>query len=291
MQIINYYQENLGQRIDKFLCAQLDISFAIAQKLLREKKILVNQKKVDGAYKIKTQDQITSSEKLKIRIKIANQKPYISSHKANDFWSNIIFEDENLIAINKPSGLATQGGSGIDICVDDFVKEEKFQLVHRLDKETSGILLIAKSGEAAEMLTEKFKSHQIEKTYLALVNGLVKKDEGKIDIAIIKKGFGKDDRIVPDKEEGKTAITFFKVVKRLQDTTLLELKPITGRMHQLRVHCKEIGHPIINDVKYGTKAVLRKDLCKRLCLHAKEIVVKDYLGTELKVSSPSPEFC
>jgi len=292
-------QELAGLRLDKFLCKKFDISFALAQKLIREKKVKVNGARVDSAYKIKDADQVEIFSDLKNRRENQKQRTKISTAKMQKFLSWIIFEDENLIALDKPSGLATQGGSGIDVSVDDFLfhqnsiipkhearstKHEKWQLVHRLDKDTSGILLIAKNAKSTEFLTEAFKNKTIKKTYLALVYGIPKKSHGIINIPLRKKIQGKNEKVSPDFEEGKEAITEFKVLKSFTDYSLLELKPLTGRTHQLRVHCKEIGHPIINDVKYGGKKVLRKDISDRLCLHAHEIKIG-----KLKIKTKLPE--
>jgi 23S rRNA pseudouridine955/2504/2580 synthase len=283
--------ELAGTRIDKFLCKEFDISFGVAQKIIREKKVKVNGARVDAAYRLEEQDQIDVHADLKGREEIHAKKTKISDEKMKKFLSWIIFEDENMLAINKPSGLATQGGSGIDFSVDDFVMAKKWQLVHRLDKDTSGILLIAKNAKTAELLTAAFKNKTIEKTYLALVYGVIGKDEGVINIPLRKKMSGKNEKVVPDFEEGKEAITKFKILRRYGDFTLVQLSPLTGRTHQLRVHCKELGHPILNDVKYGSLKVLRKDLCKRLCLHAYKIQLADYFGKELKLETDLPEFC
>lgn len=282
--------ELIGLRLDKFLCKHFDISFGVAQKLIREKKVKVNGARVDASYKTEEQDQIEIHADLKGREEVPTKKTKISDEKMKKFLSWIIFEDENMLAINKPSGLATQGGSGIDFSVDDFVMAKKWQLVHRLDKDTSGILLIAKNAKTAELLTAAFKNKTIEKTYLALVYGVVGKTEGVINIPLRKKIAGKNEKVVPDFEEGKEAITKFKILRKFSDHTLLELSPLTGRTHQLRVHCKELGHPILNDIKYGTLKVLRKDLCKRLCLHAYKIKLADYFGKELKIETKLPEF-
>jgi 23S rRNA pseudouridine955/2504/2580 synthase len=270
-------------RLDKFLCKKYDISFGLAQKLIREKKVKVNGKRVDAAYKIEDGDQVEVFGDLAKRIEHPKQKKKISTERMEKFLSRVIFEDENLIAIDKPSGLATQGGSGIEISVDDFVREKKWQLVHRLDKDTSGILLIAKNNEAAEVLTEGFKNKTIEKTYLALVCGVPKKMEGVISIPLRKKLLGKNEKVSPDFESGKEAVTKFKVLKTFAEHALLELKPLTGRTHQLRVHCKEIGHPIVNDVKYGGKEALKKNLSSRLCLHAQQILLPNFFGKNVKI--------
>lgn len=289
-------QASNALRLDKFLCQNFDISFGLAQKLIREKKIKVNNKKVDPSYKTALEDEVTIFTDLKKRLNTEKKKPRISAQKIEDFIASIIYQDENLIAINKPSGLATQGGSGIEISVDDFLpylKEKKLatnpQLIHRLDKDTSGILLIATNKDSAEFLTLAFKNKTIEKTYLALVDGILKKPQGTIKIALMKKFVSKNEKVYPD-SEGKEAITNFKLLQQFNDFALVGLKPITGRTHQLRVHCKEIGHAIINDVKYGGKEVLRKNISNRMCLHAYKIKIKDYFGKELEIATDLPEF-
>ncbi len=297
MALIQVNQDFVNLRLDRFLCKKFDISYSLAQKIIREKKIKVNGTRVDAAYKIQDSDQVEIFIDLAKRRETLQVKPRISAEKMKKFSSWIIFEDENLIAINKPSGLATQGGSGIDISVDDFISasrqdqnEQKWQLVHRLDKDTSGILLIAKNSKSAEFLTAAFKNKTIKKTYLALVSGVLKKTVGVIDIPLKKQLVGKNEKVRPDFLDGKSAITNFKLVKNFEDFAALELNPLTGRTHQLRVHCKEIGHAILNDVKYGGQQVLRKDLCKRLCLHAYKIELDNYFGKTLKIETKLPEF-
>jgi RluA family pseudouridine synthase len=277
-------------RLDKFLCQKFDISFGLAQKLIREKKIKINSAKSDASYKIKEGDQVEIFVDLKNRTNFKKEKPQISDNKIANFLKNIIFEDDNLAAINKPSGLAVQGGSSIEISVDDFISKKKWQLVHRLDKDTSGILLVAKNQKTADFLTEQFRNKTINKTYLALVYGVLKKESGTINIPLKKKYIDKSEKVRPDFSDGKEAITNYKLLKNFKDYALVELNPITGRTHQLRVHMKEIGHAIINDVKYGGRDVLRKDLCKRLCLHAYKIELLDYFGKRLEIKTKKPEF-
>ncbi len=290
MPAIQINPDLVGLRLDKFLCKKFDISFGLAQKIIREKKIKVNGARVDASYKIEEADYVEIFADLAKRNVNQKFKPKISDEKLAKFLQLKIFEDENLIAINKPSGLATQGGSGVEISVDDFITTQKWQLVHRLDKDTSGILLIAKNNETAEFLTAAFKNKTVRKTYLALVRGSVKKREGVINIPLKKKMMGKNEKVAPDFAEGKEAITEFKVLRDEIDFTLLELHPLTGRTHQLRVHCKELGHPIINDMKYGGPNAMNKNVCKRLCLHAYKIELSDYFGKELKIETKRPEF-
>ena len=298
MSVFQVTAEMSGLRVDKFLCKKFDISFGLAQKIIRGKKIKINGARVDASYKMEDSDQVEIFADLKKRFDTQEKRAFqgikISAEKVKKFKSCIIYEDDNIIAINKPSGLATQGGSGIDISVNDFLpllkNKENYQLVHRLDKDTSGILLIAKNSKSAEFLTDAFKSKSIKKTYLALVHGAVKKEEGTIKIPLRKKLLGKNEKVCPDYTDGKEAITDYKVLENFEDFALMELHPLTGRTHQLRVHCKEIGHPILNDVKYGGKEVVRKDLCKRLCLHAYRIEMADYFGKKLKIETDVPEF-
>lgn len=290
MALVQVNQDLAGLRIDKFLCKKFDISFGLSQKIIREKKIKVNGARVDAAYKIEEQDQVEIFADLSKRSENFHVKPKISAEKLKKFLALKIFEDENIFVINKPSGLATQGGSGIDISVDDLIATKKWQLVHRLDKDTSGILLIAKNSKSAEFLTDAFRNKTVKKTYLALVKGSMKKKQGVINIPLKKKMFGKNEKVAPDFSQGKEAITEFKVLRDEVDFTLLELSPLTGRTHQLRVHCKELGHPILNDVKYGGLKVLQKNICKRLCLHAYKIEIEDYFGESLKLETELPEF-
>ena len=282
--------DDAGTRIDKFLCKKFDISFGLAQKIIREKKLKVNGGRVKADYRLEEEDQIEIFIDLNQRFERTKNKAKITEAKFQKFAKSIIFEDDNIVAINKESGLATQGGSGIEISVDDFTRYKKWQLVHRLDKDTSGILLIAKNSESADLLVNHFKNKTIFKTYLALVNGKMNKEKGTINIPLRKKTLGKMEKILPDFDQGKEAITDFKLVQNFFDFALVEFYPQTGRTHQIRVHAKEIGNAILNDVKYGTMAVLRKDLCKRLCLHAYKISIDDYFGKKLELETKLPEF-
>lgn len=293
---VNITKDFTNLRLDKFLCQKFDISFGVAQKIVREKKVRVNNARVDASYKTQHMDEINVYADLEIRNTLEKTKTKVSDVKVARIKEQIIFRDENIIALNKPSGLATQGGSGIEISVDDYLPYLKFgsqenpQLVHRLDKDTSGLLLIARNAKAAEILTAAFKNKTIRKTYLALVIGIPKKTEGVINIPICKKFVGKNEKVYRDEIDGKEAITEFKVLERFKEHSLMELSPLTGRTHQLRVHCKELGHAIIGDVKYGGKDVIKRDISRRVCLHAKKIVMEDFFGKRLEIETELPDF-
>jgi 23S rRNA pseudouridine955/2504/2580 synthase len=283
MSQIHKITENFGLRADKYLCHKFDISFALAQKLIRQKKVKINKAKIDADYKTLENDIVEIFVELPNRNIAKKMMVSEYSDKFKKFISHIIFEDDNLVAINKPSGLAVQGGSGVKISVDDYIRSKNWQLVHRLDKDTSGVLLIAKNNETADLLTEIFKNKQIQKTYLAYVIGVPKKKSGTVNIPLKKKFVKKNEKVYPDMADGKEAITHYKVLEDFADYALVELNPITGRTHQLRVHMKEIGHAIMNDPKYGGKGVLRPKISDRLCLHAHKIVIDDYFGKKLEI--------
>lgn len=286
--------EYVNLRIDKFLCKKFDISFAHSQKLIREKKVKINHVKADIATKILAYDLIEIYSSLNLRKNIISPTKKLNQAKIeklhDKFWQYKIFEDDNLVVINKPSGLPSQGGTAVEYSVDDFVRKYQYHLVHRIDKDTSGILLIAKNKICADFLLKSFKEKTITKTYIALVVGRVKNSVGTINMPLLKKQLGKNEKVQVDIEFGKQAITHYKVIKHHQNYSELELNPVTGRTHQIRVHCKEIGHPILNDFKYGKLKADFKKLFPRLCLHAFKVEIKDYFGSDLIIQTPYPNF-
>lgn len=281
--------DDVGTRIEKFL-AKKALGFSLSQKLVRKKQILINGKVIKIGYKIEEGDEVSIPD-----IDISKKpikKPTISKENLEKITKNIIYKDDNLIVINKISGIATQGGSNIKFSVDNVLPYLKFdqdqtpRLVHRLDKDTSGILLIARNRGVAEILLEKFKNKKINKTYLALIAGTPVKKIGEINLPLLKKYQGKNEKVYVD-EDGKEAITQYKILSSQNNISLVELKPITGRTHQLRVHLKEIGYPILGDYKYGKRD---HNAFKRLALHAFKIEILDFFGENLAIKSELPEF-
>ena len=299
MQKITVNIDNAGTRIDKFLAKNGcgDLGFSLAQKLLRRKQIKVNSCKVAGDYKLKQGDEIEIFGNLQEPKNNSQSKPRINEEKLSLIKKSIIYQDENLIVFDKPIGIAVQAGNKNDFSIDvalpylKFEKEETPRLVHRLDRDTSGILLLARNRKTAVILTDAFKNKTISKTYLALVKGCLTKEVGIISMPLVEKTFGNTKKVFRS-DEGKEAITHYQLLKNYGDYSLLELKPITGRMHQLRVHCKEIGHPIIGDQKYGKGTVDfgRKIGFDRLCLHSFAIEIADFFGKKLLIKSKEPEF-
>lgn len=242
-----------GIRLDKAI-AQLDpdISRMTVQKLIDDDKILVNGKKEKASYKVKINDKIL----------IEFDKPKESKLKAEEIPLNVIYEDNDIIIINKEKGMVVHPGNGnpdgtlanaiMARCKDSLSGiggEIRPGIVHRIDKDTSGIIIVAKNDKAHLDISDQIKEHKTTKTYLALVRGRVKENEATIDMPI---GRSKKDRkkMAVDKD-GKKAVTHFKVLKRYSDCTLLEVVIETGRTHQIRVHLSEIGYPIIGDYTYS----------------------------------------
>ena len=213
-------------------------------------------------------------------------------------YKQLIYRDEWVVAIDKPAGLAVQGGTAterhLDAMLDGlrFDAKERPRLVHRLDRDTSGVLLLARSSAAARALGRSFKGREAEKVYWALVAGRPERDEGEIDLPLLKGGGAGRERVHVDGEEGQRARTLYRVIDAAgRKAAWLELRPLTGRTHQLRAHCAAIGHPILGDGKYGGRQAFLDGaaLARRLHLHARAIRLPHPAGGELAVEAPLPE--
>jgi 23S rRNA pseudouridine955/2504/2580 synthase len=217
---------------------------------------------------------------------------------ARDLVARIIYRDDHVLVLDKPHGLPVQGGPGIRLSVDAmldglrFGAPERPRLVHRLDRDTSGVLVLARSAAAAARLAAAFRGRDVEKFYWALVVGEPEAPEGRIDLALAKLGGprGERTRAVDDPAEGARAITDFRTLDTVKRRTAwLELRPLTGRTHQLRVHCAEaLGCPVLGDGKYGGAAAHMEELPNRLHLHARALRLPHPDGGTLEVSAPLP---
>lgn len=256
MIILNKYiidSENSNQRLDKIISKlNQDLSRATIQRLIENEKILVNGKKVKQSYKVEVNDEIT----------IEDEKPKEIELKPQDIPVEVLYEDNDIIVVNKPKGLVVHPANGnpdgtlvnalMAICkgsLSGIGGEIRPGIVHRLDKDTSGVLIVAKNDKSHLDLSNQIKNRTVKKTYIALVRGNVKENEATINMPI---GRSKKDRKKMDIDKnGKEAITHFKVLERYKDYTLLEVKIDTGRTHQIRVHLSHIGYPIIGDYVYS----------------------------------------
>lgn len=200
----------------------------------------------------------------------------------------ILYEDKNLLAIDKPEGIASISESNVLKETVHSILEKKYSqklfIVHRLDKDVSGIILFAKNSKTHKFLNKQFEYRLIKKNYIALVHGIIKENNGLIDEPIREFGSG---RMGVDKVKGKVSLTKFKVLERFHSYTLLELNPQTGRRHQLRVHLYHIGHPIVGDIRYGDKAMQKE--YSRLMLHANKIELFIEEKKNLIIKSDLPE--
>ena len=291
--------ENLSidSRIDRWLKENYDIPFSIGQKLIRKGKIKVNNAKIKHNYKIKNGDLIeiyADIAESNNQVRPVNQKLY--NELLAEILENIIFKDQNIIAVNKPHNIAVQGGSKIKISIDDILDGLKFdypekpKLVHRIDKYTSGILLLARTREIAQELTKLFKDKKITKKYLAIIAGDPKLKEGTIKSTIAKTKIANKEKVTSSKE-GKQAITSYKILENLgRKISLVEFTPITGRTHQIRVHAAENLHaPILGDEKYGdNKAKSEGIIESKLHLHASEVIIENLQGKAYHIKADLP---
>ena len=285
--------EDDGVRLDRWFARyKPEITHSLLQKFLRKRLVRVNGKKVETSYRVKVGDEIMLKdvgfeEREREQYKMPNPVN-VSDRDIKDFHNMVIFENKDYIIINKPSGLASQGGTGIKMSVDDMIRavSERYKLVHRLDRDTSGVLVIGKKTTAAAKFAELLKAKQVTKIYWAVVLGRPPQNKGIIKLALMKKG-EKHQKIEVDEDEGKKAITEYTVLEDLGGKmTWLELSPITGRMHQLRVHCASMGCPIIGDGKYGGTDVHIKGMDRKLHLHARRIIIDEL---DIDVTAPLPK--
>ena len=240
------------KRIDAYLSEKTEYSRTAIQRLIDEDKIKVNGKKEKSSYKVQNGDKIEIEEEPAKEIEL----------KAQDIPLEILYEDNDIIVVNKPKGMVVHPANGnpdgtlvnaiMSICKESLSGigvEIRPGIVHRLDKNTSGAIIIAKNDKAHIALSDELKNHEIKKTYIALVRGIVKENNATINMPIAR---SKKDRKKMDVDKnGKEAITHFKVIKRYQDFTLLEINIETGRTHQIRVHLSHIGYPMIGDDVYS----------------------------------------
>jgi 23S rRNA pseudouridine1911/1915/1917 synthase len=298
MKLIKTTQNNIGIRIDKFLAQEFfSLSRGEIIKNIKEGRILVNGEIIKPSYHLKENDEIKSTISFEREEIVANGKIKL----------NLIHSDENIIVLNKPAGIQVHPDNNekentlVNALISKFPEIKDVHddslgaflrpgIVHRLDKDTSGIIVIARNKKSFDELKNLFKERKIKKKYLALVYGQVKDKKGIITKPIARAGSYKKQVIAGFKTKTKIrgAVTQYKLVKRFDNYSLLEAHPLTGRMHQLRIHFFSIGHPIVGDKIYRIKSMKNKDSSARQLLHAKEINFTLF-GEKFKFSVPLPE--
>lgn len=262
-----------GSRVDRFLKKQFpDIPQSLFEKNLRKKNITVNNKKVKSLFKLKIDDIINIYIQLKKKTSL-RKKSFFSRSDYIELRKNFIFECDDYCILNKPYGYASQDGSKVKKNVIDIlnINSKNYYIVHRLDKETSGLMLIAKNRFYAKKFSEMFKLRDIKKKYLVIVNGKIKKNKGEL--------------LTSDNLNGKKIISklYFQVISKRNNFSYLEIDLITGRKHQIRKQFSDIGHPVVGDIKYGDKKNKNP-----LCLLSYEIELK-YNGKIKKYKANIPK--
>ncbi len=277
-----------GQRLDRWLKKKFPhIPFGQMQKIIRTGQIRVDGKRAKGDARLE------KGQELRLPPMLSNAEVAVKTIDAKDsafIKTLVLYDDEDIVVINKPAGLAVQGGSNITRHVDGMLdglvggNGVRPRLVHRLDKDTSGLLLLARSAESARRLSAAFAGRDVEKIYNAICAPGPARDKGRVDAPLAKGMAGPDlEKMMTDDEVGKSAITDYVVLGRGPGAALVQFTPLTGRMHQIRVHAAEIGAPLWGDAKYGGAGK------GRFYLHAKTLTLTHpKTGRDMVLEAPLP---
>ncbi|MDP4093696.1 MAG: RluA family pseudouridine synthase [Bacillota bacterium] len=281
-----------GTRIDTWLAVKIkEFSRSYIQKLIDDGMVKVNNSAVKSNYKLKISDRVT----------VQVPEPKKLDVKPEEIDIKILFEDDDIIVVDKPKGMVVHPAAGnytgtlvnalMNYCGDrlsDINGVIRPGIVHRIDKDTSGVLVVAKSNRAHEVLSEKLKTHDINRKYISVVEGIIHEESGKIDAPIGRHPVERKKMAV-NLRNGRTAVTHFKVLERFKNTTYVEVTLETGRTHQIRVHMSYIGHPVVGDTVYGRKK--QKYDLNGQALHAKLLGFEHPItGEYLEFESEIPEY-
>jgi len=284
------------QRLDNFLITYLKgVPKTRIYRMVRKGEVRVNKGRVDVSYKLAMGDIVRIPP-----VRVAEKPDAVIVQPTLKFSleNHILYEDDGMIVLNKPAGFAVHGGSGINSGVIEGMRQlrpqQKFlELVHRLDKETSGCLLIAKKRSVLKLLHDMFRGDGMQKTYLALLAGQFKRKKQVVEVPLLKNVAQGGERMVVVSQAGKSAETLFTRLQQFQEATLVHAAPKTGRTHQIRVHAAWLGHPIVADDRYGNDEVnktFKKRGYKRLFLHAEQLqFVHPVSGKALHFIAPLPD--
>lgn len=273
-------------RLDQYLADTLELSRSKIQKLIKDDRITVDGKNVNASYLVKENEIIGVDDDLSFEIHI----------NPEDIDVDIVYEDDDLLIVNKESGMVVHPAPGnysgtlVNALMGKFKLSNKDNIrpgiVHRIDKDTSGLLVVAKNDEIHDKLSEMIKNKEVERKYIALVDGVINHETGTIDAPIGRDINNRQKMMVTDLNS-KDAVTHFRVLKRYKDKTLIECKLETGRTHQIRVHMNYIGYPIVNDPLYGKS---KKTTPFGQMLHSKSIrFIHPRTGNEIYFESPLPK--
>ena len=285
-----------GQRIDNFLLARLKgVPKTMIYRILRKGEVRVNKGRIKPDYRIKEGDMVRVPP---MRMTQADEPGPLAKGLLERLEAGIVYEDKALIVLNKPAGIAVHGGSGLHYGVIEAFRQmrpqcKEIELVHRLDRDTSGLLMLAKKRSMLRHLHEALRGDSVDKRYMALVSGRWPATRKQVDAPLARSNVRSGERMVEVNPEGKEALTLFKVLRRFGDyATMVEASPITGRTHQIRVHALYAGHAIAGDTKYGDESFskeIRELGGKRLFLHASDLKVTLPDGEVLAVHAEPDE--
>jgi 23S rRNA pseudouridine955/2504/2580 synthase len=296
IQFITIDDSSSGQRIDNFLFKILkNVPYSHVYKIINKGEVRVNKKRVSPSYKLSLADSVRVPPIFNNQDSVADNKPKIRT----TLDLEVLFEDDHYIIINKPSGIACHGGSGISYGIIEMMRNQKdykfLELAHRLDKNTSGVLVLAKKRAALLALQESIKKKSVHKEYLLLSDGVWEKDRFTVRAPLYKSTNKNNERFVRvDAKLGKDSQTEFEILKKFQHFTLVKAKLITGRTHQIRVHTQYIKHPIIGDDKYGdfelNSSIAKKYGFDHMFLHAQKFEFIHYQSEQkMQIFAELPE--
>ncbi len=282
--------EDDNVRLDRYIRRIFpDLKQSVIEKSLRKGLIKVND------CKAKSSDRVNSGQTITLKhlnyIENANSDRKYNEKLVNLLRENILYEDEYILAINNPAGVIVQGGVKVKISMSDLLDQiregETFKIVHRLDRDTSGVIIFARNANVARYLMEEFKGRRVKKTYLALTSGIPSKDSGTIDYPLVKKYVSGQEKVGVDENSPQNATTHFSIIaKSKHNVAYLKLQPITGRTHQLRAHLAHINCPILGDGKYGGKKAFIDGIANKIHLHSHSLSLKLPNNKEITITAP-----
>jgi 23S rRNA pseudouridine955/2504/2580 synthase len=290
--ILTIEENGAGQRLDNFLMRELKgVPRTRLYRALRKGEVRVNKGRAKADYRLAAGDRVRVPP---LRVPTRDEPARSPGPLREALSRAIVYEDENLLVVNKPSGLAVHGGSGVSFGLIETLRQMRpdaryLELVHRLDRDTSGLVLVARRAAILRELHRLLREKHVEKSYLALVAGKWPGATRAVDAPLEKNVLQSGERMVRVSRDGKSALTEFRVKERLPGATLLEAKPVTGRTHQIRVHARHAGHPLLGDDKYGnagSEAQTRSVGLKRLFLHAEALRFTLEEAGELELHAP-----
>ena len=306
-QPIEIAKDEDGLRLDRWFRQRFpELTHSHLQKLLRTGQIRLNSKRVKSNARVEAGQRVRVPRSIQEESKLApsvRPPPGLSKRDRDEIERMIIFEDDAVVVLNKPFGLAVQGGTGTRRHVDGLLSgmTDRFggkrpRLVHRLDRDTTGVLLVAKTREAASNLGQTFSTRSAAKTYWALVKGVPRPSQGKVEAALVKASGPDGDHIrkseAGEQDRAMHAATHYSVIETVATKAAwMSLKPITGRQHQLRAHMDILGHPIVGDNKYPSDQIFADgEIDEMLHLHARRLVIPHpMLSTTIDITAPLPE--